>query len=300
MRRRIDKAHLIGIILSLIVSFTLIQEGSAEQAKNFLWSVRSKTTTVYILGSVHFLKEESYPLNPVIETAFNKSSILVVEANVNDPGKADIQNLLSRAVYAGDETLDKRISPETYRYTQKEAERIGLPVELIQKQKPWYLALTFEALELMRLGFDPKFGVDVRFLSKAQASNKKIAELESLNEQINLLSGFTDSDQELLLLYTLKNLNVVSREIGRIVKSWTAGDERGVESVLTESVREEPRLAPMIKKLIDDRNIGMVSKIEGYLKTGQTYFVVVGAGHVVGNKGIVNMLKEKGYLVQQL
>ena len=104
----------------------------------------------------------------------------------------------------------------------------------------------------------------------------------------------------MLLLYTLKNLDVVSREIERIVKAWVAGDTNAVESILTESVREEPKLAPMMKKLIDDRNVKMVSKIEGFLKTGQTYFVVVGAGHLVGSKGIVNVLKEKGYLIEQL
>ena len=299
MKRRIDRALLIGIIFLFFISFVSVHDGGAQQRSNFLWSVRSKTTTVYVLGSVHFLKQESYPLNPTIETAFDRSSVLVVEANVNDPGKADLQNLLNRAAYSGNETLDKRLSPEVYRLTEKEAENLGLPIELLQRQKPWYLALTFEALELMRLGFDPKYGIDLHFLSKAQASKKKIAELESLDEQINLLSGFSDSDQELLLLYTLKNLNILSREIDRIVKAWAAGDMKAVESILTESIREEPRLAPMMRKLIDDRNVKMVSKIEEYLKTGQTYFVVVGAGHLVGSKGIVNLLKEKGYPVQQ-
>jgi uncharacterized protein len=75
---------------------------------------------------------------------------------------------------------------------------------------------------------------------------------------------------------------------------------KGIESILMESIREEPKLAPIMRKLIDDRNVKMVSKIEGFLKTGQTCFIVAGAGHLVGNKGIVNMLKEKGYSVQQL
>jgi uncharacterized protein YbaP (TraB family) len=300
MKKRIDRALLIGIIFLFFISLVSVQDGGAQQRKNFLWSVRSKTATVYILGSVHFLKQGSYPLSPVIETAFDRSSVLVVEANVNDPGKADLQNLLNRAVYPGNEALDKHLSPEVYRLTEKESEKIGLPIELIQRQRPWYLALTFEALELMRLGFDPQYGIDVHFLSKAQTSKKKIAELESLDDQINLLSGFSDFDQELLLLYTLKNLDVVSREIERIVNAWAAGDTNAVESILTEGVREEPKLAPIMRKLIDDRNVKMVSKIEGFLKTGQTYFVVVGAGHLVGSKGIVNILKEKGYLIQQL
>jgi uncharacterized protein len=299
MLRKADRPLLIGIILLLLLFLTPVEDWSAQSQKTFLWSVRSKTSTVYVLGSVHFLKQESYPLNPAIEAAFDRSSILAVEANVSDPSKADLQNLMSRAVYPDNDALDRHLSPQTYREAEKEAERIGLPIELIQKQKPWYLALTLEALELMHLGFDPRYGVDVHFLSRAATSKKKVVELESIDEQINLLSGFSDSDQELLLLYTLKSLNVLSREINSIVKAWTTGDARGVESILTQSIREEPKLAPMMRKLLDDRNVKMVSKIEGFLKTSQTYFVVVGAGHLVGNKGIVNLLKERGYPVQQ-
>ena len=299
MKKNAGRLFLVGVIFSLLLNFIPVQAVEAQQRNNFLWSVRSKTATVYLLGSVHFLKQESYPLNQAIETAFDRSSALVVEANVNDPGKADLANLLNRAVYVDGVTLDKRISPETYQLAEKEAEKLGLPMELIQRQRPWYLAMTFEGLELMRLGFDPKYGVDVHFLAKA-ANKKKIVELESLEEQINMLSGFSDSDQELLLLYTLKDLNMLSREIENIVTAWTAGDAKGIESILTRSLREEPRLAPMLKKLVDDRNVKMVSKIEGYLKAGQTCFVVMGAGHLVGNKGIINMLKERGYLIQQL
>jgi hypothetical protein len=299
MKRKVDRALLAGLILLLFVSLFPVQDGGAQQRNNFLWSVRSKTTTVYILGSIHFLRQADYPLNPAIETAFNGSNTLVVEANVNDPGKQDLQNLLTSAVYPGNDTLQKHLSPEVYRLVEQEAGNLGLPIELIQKQRPWYLALTFEALELMRLGFDPKYGIDIHFLSRAQG-NKKIKELESLNEQINLLSGFSDPDQELLLLYTLKDLNIVSGEMDDLMKAWGAGDVKGIESILTRAAKEEPKLAPMLKKLIDDRNTKMVSKIEGFLKTREIYFVVVGAGHLVGKKGIIDMLKEKGYLVQQL
>ncbi len=298
MKKNVGRLSLVGVIFLLLLQFISVQAVEAQQRNSFLWSVRSKTATVYILGSVHFLKQESYPLSPAIEAAFDRSSTLVVEANVNDPGKADLGNLLNRAIYTDGSTLDRRISSETYQLAEKEAEKLGLPIELIQRQRPWYLALTFEGLELMRLGFDPKYGVDVHFLAKA-ANKKKIVELESLEEQINMLSGFSNSDQELLLLYTLKDLNMLSDEIENIVTAWTAGDAKGIESILTRSLREEPRLAPVLKKLVDDRNVKMVSKIEGFLKTGQTCFVVVGAGHLVGNKGIVNMLKEKGYLIQQ-
>jgi uncharacterized protein YbaP (TraB family) len=82
--------------------------------KNFLWEVRSGTTTVYVLGSIHFLKQEMYPLDGIIEDAFDNSDILVMEADISDIGNLDVQTLLGRVLYLGDETLEDHISADAY------------------------------------------------------------------------------------------------------------------------------------------------------------------------------------------
>lgn len=274
-------------------------KGSAQDGKSFLWKVQSKTSTLYVLGSIHFLKQENYPLNPVIEKAFAQSGSLVVEADVSDPGKLNSEKILRSAVYPEGDNLENHVSGETYEFVKKETGKLGLPSELIARQKPWFLALTLEALQLMKLGFSPAYGVDAYFLSKAQGS-KKILELEGMEEQINLLSSFSDKDQELFLVYTLKDLNLLGDEATGLIKSWSTGNVNGIESIITKTVREDRRLEPVFRRLLDDRNKGMASTIEGYLKTRETYFVVVGAGHLVGNKGIIRILKEKGYSVEQL
>jgi len=245
------------------------------------------------------LKQENYPLNPRIDRAFDQSTVLVVEANISDPGKLNPQKLLESALYPENDNLERHVSTDTYDYVKRETGNLGLPFELVNKQKPWFLALTLEALELMKLGFDPRYGVDIYFLSKAQGT-KKILELESLDEQIDLLSNFSDREQEYFLLYTLKDLHVLGEQASTLVKAWSSGNTGEIESVFTKSVKEDGRLAPIFEKLIDDRNRKMISKIEGYLNTDGTYFVVVGAGHLVGNKGIIEILKSKGYTVEQL
>jgi uncharacterized protein len=299
MRERGRRLLPILLILCLIGSLMLAQRGLAGEGKNFLWMVRSSTSTLYILGSLHFLKQENYPLNPGIEKAFAQSNFLVVEANIADPTKLNSDALVRNAFYPENDSLEKHLSPETYGYVKKEIEKLGMPLELVARQKPWILALTLEALELMKLGFEPGQGIDAYFLSKAQGS-KKILELEGMDEQFNLLSSFSDKEQELFLLYTLKDLNLLSDETNQLIKAWSTGNVNGIEAIITKTVRQDRRLEPVFKRLLDDRNKGMVSKIEGYLKTKEIYFVVVGAGHLVGDKGIIKMLKEKGYTVEQL
>jgi uncharacterized protein YbaP (TraB family) len=264
-----------------------------------LWKIQSKRNTVYVLGSLHYCKKEIYPISEKIEKAFRQSEILVVEADVTDIKRMDIGKLIERAFYPENDTLEKHVSPKIYEWVVKETVGLGIPVELLNRQKPWFLAMTLVALESLKLGFDPNLGIDKYFLSKAEGG-KEILELESLDYQINLLSGFSDQEQELFLLYTLKDLKILEQDLGKLTQAWSSGDTKVMESILTRSVSEDRRLSSVFEKVIYERNRKMASRIEDYLKTKETYFVIVGAGHLVGSRGIIEVLKDKGFLVEQL
>jgi uncharacterized protein YbaP (TraB family) len=289
----------IFLILILLGTSAFPQETFSASQKSFLWKIQSTSNTVYVLGSLHFSKKEIYPLSETIEKAFGESEILVVEADVNDIKKIDIQRLMERAFYPEKDTLEKHVSPEIYERVVKEMSGLGIPLELLTKQKPWFLAMTLVALESLKLGFDPNLGIDKHFLSKAEG-RKKILELESLDYQFNLLSGFSDKDQELFLLYTLKDLKIMEGELGRLTQAWTSGDAKTMEAILTRSISEDKRFSFIFEKLIYERNRKMASKIKDFLRTGETYFVIVGAGHLVGDRGIIEILKGKGCHVEQL
>jgi uncharacterized protein YbaP (TraB family) len=299
MKKKTTRFLSIFSILIAVGLLIFLQDSLSQPKKSFLWRVQSKTNTVYVLGSIHYLKKEMYPLDEKIEKAFDQADILVVEANINDTGKVDTQKLVESALYLDDETLEKHVSAQTYGLVKKELERLGVPLELIGKQKPWFLALTLASLEIVKLGFDPNYGIDRYFLSKA-GGNKRILELESFDYQIGLFSKLSEKDQELFLLYMLKDIKVLEQVLDRLIQAWTSGDTKEMESIITKSVSEDMRLSPIYDKFIYERNKNMASKIEDYLKTKETYFVIVGAGHLVGNQGIIEILKGKGFLIEQL
>jgi uncharacterized protein YbaP (TraB family) len=286
-------------VLILVCLIASDQLAFSQSQRSFLWRVQSKTNTVYVLGSIHFFKKEAYPLHRKIESAFDQSEVLVVEANVNDIAKLDIEKLVESAMYLGPETLERHVSAETYELIKKETGRLGIPLELINRQKPWFLALVLESLELLKLGFDPNYGIDKYFLSRA-TGKKKIVELESLDYQIDLLSKFSDQEQELFLLYTVKDLRVLRQELDRLTQAWISGDAKGMESIMTRGFAEDRRMSSVYEKLILERNRNMASKIEEFLRNKEIYFAVVGAAHLVGNRGIIEILKGRGYLVEQL
>jgi uncharacterized protein YbaP (TraB family) len=287
------------ILLGLSGSLAFLQSALSYNQKSFLWKVQSSRSTVYLLGSIHFLKEDVYPLNQTIEDAYESSDQLVVEANISDLGNLDLKMLADRAFYKNDEHIEKHVSSDTYRLIKKESKTLGMPVELIRMQKPWFLAMSFQAMELVRLGYDPQHGVDYHFLARAQGK-KRILELETLDEQLSLLSGFSDKEQEQFLLYTLRTLSSMDTQVGSMVRAWTSGDAQAMESILSDAAVQDASIAPILRKLFDERNVKMTSRIEGYLNSYGSYFVIVGAGHLVGKRGIVELLKSRGYVVEQI
>ncbi|MDC4227456.1 MAG: TraB/GumN family protein [Candidatus Manganitrophus sp.] len=166
--------------------------------KSFLWSVRSETAAVYLLGSIHVAKPELYPLHPSIEAAFDQSDTLVVEWT--NPDEFDMNRLQSLFMkygsYPPTETLDRKISTETYALVEKKFEEAGMPMEPFKRFKPWVLAVMLQSVELQRLGFDKKHGIDDHFLTRAKGK-KQITAFETVEYQVSLFDSFSDRLQEL-------------------------------------------------------------------------------------------------------
>lgn len=299
IKRKTPKFGRVVSILFVMATFICAGYSLSYAEKNFLWRVQSKESTAYLLGSIHILKKDVYPLSRVIEGAFEKSNVLAVEADVSDISRLDLQKLVESAFYPAGDSLDKHVSGETFNLIKEETGSVGLPMELVNKQKPWFLALTLESVELLKSGYDPNYGIDKYFLSKAEGT-KRISELESVGYQIDLLAGLNDEEQELFLLYTLSELKILGQEVDEFVDAWKSGAVDKVESLMAKSMAEDERFNTIYDKLIYKRNRNMAEKIDGYLKTKDTYFVVIGAAHLVGDKGIVQLLRDKGYSIEQL
>ena len=89
-------------------------------------------------------------------------------------------------------------------------------------------------------------------------------------------------------------------QVESLVRAWRSGDAQAIESIMADAVRPDASIAPIFEKLFDERNAKMTSRIEGYLNSDGSYFVIVGAGHLVGKRGIIELIKSKGYVVEQL
>jgi hypothetical protein len=267
--------------------------------KVFLWNVQSSKATAYLLGSVHAARSSLYPLDERIEKAFDQSDTLVVEVNTAQASPAAlVMQMTAKASYPQDDSLDKHVSKELLDLTDSRLAKYGFSVAPFKQFKPWFIATTLEAMELTALGITAANGVDQHFLDRAK-DKKRILELESATEQLELLDSFSEKEQETFLKYTLKDLDNTGKNTDEIMTAWRNGDEKKLDALLNEAVRSDKELRSLYRRLINDRNKKMADKIQEFLSTDHIYFVVVGAGHLVGETGLLRTLGKK-YQVKQL
>ncbi len=303
------KKRFITLII-IITWFSLVtlysREKTGSTGKSFLWQVESTGAAgkSYLLGSVHFLKKEHYPLKKVIEEAFEQTDVLAVEADIStDKMTKASMMLLQKGMYTGEETLKANISEKTFQLVGDKLKELGMDISGFQKFKPWMVAMTIEGMELMKLGFNPNYGIDKYFLDKASTSTsgkKEIVELEGVEYQVKLFESFSKEESEKFLISAIMEANQLEKEIDAIVNAWAVGDTGKMERFFIQDIQKYPGLKTVYKKILDDRNEKMVEKIISYFKTDKKYFIVVGAAHMVGRKGIIQLLKEKGFRVKQL
>jgi len=276
--------------------------GVALQAgePTFAWKVTKDGKTAYLMGSIHMATEAMYPLPPEIEAAFAESKALAVEADIEKVDQVALQTaVMQKGLYQGGDSLSKKLPKETLDALNAHLKKDGQNAAALDMMKPWLVGLTISMLEFKKLGFKEELGIDKHFLDAAR-DKKKILELESAQFQIDLLSGFSDDQQEKFLKYSLAEVGRMKEQITEMVATWSKGDVETFHKVSLKGNEKFPGIEEVMKKLIDDRNVKMAEKVEGYLASGETTFVVAGALHMSGEKGIVNLLKAKGYTVEQI
>jgi hypothetical protein len=289
-----------GILCALLLLLApLAGSGQASaQEKSFLWKVRSEKNSVYILGSIHFLKKESYPLKQSIEQAFDAVSKLVLEIDLQSATPEKTRRVtLENGVFRDGTTLQQNVDKETYDLTERRARELGIDLRAMNPLKPWLVALTLTTMKLQKLGFDPNYGVDRYLAERAKRSGKSTGGLESLEFQIGLLDGLSRRDQEMMLRETLKELDRLDQGVDQIVQLWLKGDVGSLEEWLLAGMREYPEVH---EKIIVERNRRWLPQIEKMIAQGENTMVVVGAAHLVGREGVIELLKQRGYTVEQL
>jgi len=298
MKKRTLLSTFIIIILAITINGNLLAEENIHNNDACIWKIVSDNNTLYLMGSIHFLQQSDYPLDEKYYRCFEDAENVVFELHYDSTQTPAFQQYtVLKAFCPKGETFQSMVSDSTYDITRKALLDFGTPLAQLQQFEPWFLAITMLSLKLQSLGFNPELGVDQHFFNRSKEEEKNILAFETPEQQMDLLESLGGDDQESFLLKTIDELDEMEAGFSDLVDAWKAGDLEELNELLNKGFEDYPALK---QSLLIQRNLNWIDEIEGFTKDNENYLIIVGAGHLAGNKGLVNLLTEKGYSVEQI
>lgn len=262
-----------------------------------LWQVDGRHNRVYLLGSIHLLRERDHPLPGVLYEAYDDAEVLFMELDFDDVDPVADQTLIRElGMLANGRRLADILGPALYAKASRLAEEAAVPLGLLEYAEPWFAAVNVEMMLLMRAGFSQDQGIEAHFAARAAIDQKEIFGFETTAEQLGFLDSLSIEAQKDMFIQSLVEGISIGEVMDSLVEAWHRGDTQFMEENLLADMQEMPELNQVI---VVDRNIAWTNRIEDMLDDGDDYLVIVGALHLVGNSGVPALLQQRGYAVRQ-
>ncbi|MBN1608418.1 MAG: TraB/GumN family protein [Polyangiaceae bacterium] len=276
------------------------EQAAAEQrGRGLFYRVGQGAAVVYLLGSIHVGSSDLYPMRPEIENAFNAADVAVVEIALDEQSTQQMKAEVMRAMtYPEGDSLQAHLSAETKTALQGFLHQSGLPEQMFMHLKPWAAAVLVTTLELQKAEYSAENGMDLYFQRQAAQRGKPVVALETAQQQLELLAAIDESMQDLMLRESLSDRKTLPQTMSDALAAWKRGDAEGLARALLEPMRTAEYQA-LFDRVFLRRNQRMAEAVEGYLAKGGKHFVIVGSGHLVGQGGVVDLLRRAGHTVQQ-
>ncbi len=295
MARR-TPALTLATVAALLVAATTSAAADGEPGRVFMWRASSDSATVHLLGSIHAARPSLYPLDPAIQAALDAAQVIAFETDLGDLPSAAGEMLAAGTLEPGVRLPDV-LSGETMAALEARLRTSGLPVAGFDTMRPWLVALTLTSAELVRAGYGLETGIDQRLWQRAADADVPRLALEPISDQIALFAELTPAESEAFLAMTLADLERLGPMLDELTERWQAGDAAHAAALLTESFEPFPRLYDAV---VVERNRSWMPAIEELMAGHRDALVVVGALHLVGEDGLVEMLRARGHDVEQV
>ena len=282
-------ASLMAIALSVAVS---------ANADTSVWQVSAGDNIVYLGGTVHLLRPSDYPLPEEFDQAYQDSVQIYFETDISSMNELSVQaQMLQQLTYADERTLKTVLNAEAYAALSAQADKMGLPLMMMEKFKPGMVVSMLQIMDFQRMGFTPQ-GVDMHFNTKAIGDAKSIGQLETVEQQIGFLAAMGEGQESEFILLSLRDLAEAEEIMEQMIRAWRDGNNAELaELFVDDMLAEAPEL---YDSLLLQRNLNWIPQVETMLQDEDTEFVLVGAAHLVGEQGLLQLLIDKGYQIRQL
>ena len=307
---------LIGSLVAVAVSVAAVAADRASPAATkavappvpLLWKVSDADNTLYLLGSFHMLRPGDYPLSKDVDAAFDDAEALAFELAPEELLSPQLGTAMGQAALRTDgRPLNSELPEATIAKLDawadangKELKKMGVPAQVLQMFEPWFVGMTISLVEMGKQGLDPELGLDMHLIGRAGKASKPTSGLEKGSEQIAVFDGMSKAEQLQFLDESLNETIDAKAEIEKLHAAWRRGDQDALwNGMAAEMRREYPQL---YRRVNVARNDAWVPKLQRMLdgETRDDTLVVVGALHLLGDDGVVEKLRAKGYKVERV
>ena len=268
------------------------------QAASPVWAVRGTHNTVYLAGSIHLLPAGDAVLPPGFDRSYADSARLVMEMDLGkfDPMEA-MSWMMDHGTLPAGTNLRGVLGEQRYGRVSAAATGLGLPMSALDSLAPWVVGIEITDLAYEHEGYDAEQGVEEQLVRRAEKDGKPTAGLETLPEELSSLTELSSADQIRMLDQTVDDLKDLKSDMRDVTSAWRRGDAARLAALLSSEYNSFPSL---YKPLVTDRNRRWLPQLEELLRANDNSLVVVGALHLVGQEGLLDLLRKKGYQIRQL
>jgi len=278
----------------LIFTFNSLSEELFAQ-KGLLWQVeKTGVKPSYLFGTMHSENPQVTKLLSVVKPYITKIDTVFLETELNIT--AILKSSIALFLTPG-QTLDQLLDQTKYTQLIQILYEHGIPEDFAKTLKPW-------AIMIMLSSPQQKTGdiLDLLLYQEAQAQHKKVFGLETVEEQLAIFEDISLPDQLILLQETVDQLDQLSEIFQQMLKLYTQRNLTGLLDFSKKYMASDTNKTLMDtfnKRILDDRNVKMVERMQTALQTGNS-FIAVGALHLPGKNGILKLLEQQGYILTAL
>jgi len=266
-----------------------------------LWKVSDQDNAIYLLGSFHLLKAEDYPLSTDIDDAFAAATTIVFEvppAEMTDPANA--QKFQVAAGYGDERTLSTVLPAELREKLNRLLGAKGASIAQLDAYEPWFVNLSLVLGMSQALGFQADQGLDQHLMKQAAAANKPVAGLETIDMQLQMLDSTPLTEQIKGLQDFLDRPTEMHGMLTDLHEAWRNGDTARLGTLTIDEMREKtPETYRLVNVQRNDAWLPLIQKMLDGSKSDDT-LIVVGTLHLLGEDGVVEKLRGKGYKVERV
>lgn len=289
------------MLVTILLTILTVPIYAKNQTGSFAWEISDEENTIYVMGSIHFMPEDTFPLSESVEEAFADSEKLIVQSNLLEVEEEELNNYYRKeGFYEDGQTLSDSLSENVFSQLKEELSDLNIPLSGVDQFQPWHMAQTLETQKISELDYSLDLSVELYFLEKAQEEGKEIIELESYLEQLDFVSNFSPELQEKYLQSILLEFEEDGDRLYKILDAWEKGEREKMEETLFGVRNKKQDLENFYHKYYDERNKKMAEEIEDIMDEGEQTFVVLGAEHLVGKDNVLEIFRDKEHEIKQI